>query len=151
MQQQQESKLSWELAIEKLANAIVDRFEKLESKVDQMASFNRNLEVQLGQISNAINLTDQGKLPSKTKVNPREEVKAVKLRSGKQLGEESSEHVTSDVDKKNNVDISDENEQNEIPSLTPHVEPYVPPIPFPQRLKHKKVDKQFEKFLEVLK
>ena len=63
MQQQQESKSSWELAIEKLANATTNRFEKLEAKVDQIASFNRNLEVQLGQISNAINSRDQGKLP----------------------------------------------------------------------------------------
>ncbi|XP_052188365.1 uncharacterized protein LOC127798771 [Diospyros lotus] len=151
MQQQPESKPSWELAIEKLANATANRFEKLEEKVDQMANFNRNLEVQLGQISNAINSRDQGKLPSKTEVNPREEVKAVTLRSGKQLGEVSSEHVTGDIDKKNNVEISDENEKNEIPSLTPLVKPYVPPIPFPQRLKQNKVDKQFENFLEVFK
>ncbi|XP_052177527.1 uncharacterized protein LOC127791584 [Diospyros lotus] len=54
MQQQPKSKPSWELAIEKLANATANRFEKLEAKVDQMASFNRNLEVQLGKISNAI-------------------------------------------------------------------------------------------------
>ncbi|XP_052209202.1 uncharacterized protein LOC127812718 [Diospyros lotus] len=116
MQQRPKNKQSWELAIEKLANATVDRFEKLKAKVDQMASFNRNLEVQLGQISNAINSRDQG-----------------------------------DVDKKNNVEISDENEQNEMPPLTPPVKPYVPPIPFPQRLKQNKVDKQFEKFLEVFK
>ncbi|XP_052204333.1 uncharacterized protein LOC127809523 [Diospyros lotus] len=151
MQQQPENKPSWELAIEKLANATVDRFEKLEAKVDQMASFNRNLEVQLGQISNAINSRDQGKLPSKTEVNPRDEVKVVTLRSAKQLGEVSSEHVIGDVGKKNNVEISYENEQNEMPPLTPPVKPYVPPIPFPQRLKQNKVDKQFEKFLKVFK
>ncbi|XP_052188814.1 uncharacterized protein LOC127799091 [Diospyros lotus] len=151
MQQQPGSKPSWELVIEKLANATMERFEKLEAKVDQMASFNRNLEVQLGQISNAINPRDQGKFPSKTKMNVRDEVMAVTLRSGKQLGEVSSKHVIGDVDKKNNVEISDENEQNETPSLIPPVKPYVPPIIFPQRLKQNKVDKQFEKFLEVFK
>ncbi|XP_052186815.1 uncharacterized protein LOC127797704 [Diospyros lotus] len=88
----------------------------MEAKVDQMTSFNRNLEVQLGKISNSINSRDQG-----------------------------------DVDKKNNVEISDENKQNEIPSLTPPIKPYVPPIPFPQRLKQSKIDKQFENFLEVFK
>lgn len=116
-----------------------------------MASLYKNLEVQLGQILNAINSRDQGKLPSKTEVNPREEVKTVTLRSGKQLGEVSSKHVKGDVDKKNNVEISDENEQNEIPSLTPPVKSYVPSLPFPQRLKQNKVDKQFENFLEVFK
>ena len=100
-----------------------------------MAIFSINLEVQLGQISNAINPRGQGKLPSKTKVNARNKVKAVTLRSGKQLGEVSSKHVTGDVDKKNSVEISDENEQNEISSLTPPVKPYVPLVSFPQRLK----------------
>ncbi|KAL2498444.1 Uncharacterized protein Adt_23994 [Abeliophyllum distichum] len=34
---------------------------------------------------------------------------------------------------------------------TPHVKGYIPPIPFLQRLKKHKFDKQFEKFLEVFK
>ncbi|KAL2541591.1 Uncharacterized protein Adt_02569 [Abeliophyllum distichum] len=34
---------------------------------------------------------------------------------------------------------------------TPHVRVYVPPIPFLQRMKKYKLDKQFEKFLEVFK
>jgi len=47
MQQQPKSKSSWELAIKKLVNAIAERFEKLAGKVDQIASFNGNLKVQL--------------------------------------------------------------------------------------------------------
>lgn len=35
--------------------------------------------------------------------------------------------------------------------ILPTVKPYVPPIPFPQRLRKHKLDKQFEKFLEVFK
>ncbi|XP_038976654.1 uncharacterized protein LOC113463578 [Phoenix dactylifera] len=36
-------------------------------------------------------------------------------------------------------------------SPLPPVEPYVPPIPFPQRLKQNKIDQQFEKFLKVFR
>ena len=31
--------------------------------------------------------------------------------------------------------------------IPPPVKPYVPPIPFPQRLRQTKLDKEFEKFL----
>ncbi|XP_057246916.1 uncharacterized protein LOC130589365 [Beta vulgaris subsp. vulgaris] len=84
-QPQQENRPSWELAIEKLANATSERIEKLETKVDQIAISNRNVELQLGQLANAINSRSQGSLPSKTDVNPKEHCKAVTLRSSKQL------------------------------------------------------------------
>ena len=52
---QQESKQPLEIAVEKLANATSERFERLEAKVDQLASSNKNIEVQLGQLANSIN------------------------------------------------------------------------------------------------
>ena len=45
----------------------------------------RNLETQVGQIANMIAERNQGKLPSNTKKNPREHVKAIHLRSVKKL------------------------------------------------------------------
>ncbi|XP_027171773.1 uncharacterized protein LOC113771386 [Coffea eugenioides] len=89
-----ESKLAWELAIEKLANVSNDkieklaivttqRFERIEGRMDQLTNMYRNVEVQLGQIANAVNNRNQGDLPSKTEVNPREHVNAIILRSGK--------------------------------------------------------------------
>ncbi|KAF5458672.1 hypothetical protein F2P56_022685 [Juglans regia] len=44
---QLESKQPREIAIEKLTNASSERFERLEAKVDQLATSNRNVEVQL--------------------------------------------------------------------------------------------------------
>ncbi|XP_038973076.1 uncharacterized protein LOC120105078 [Phoenix dactylifera] len=67
---QPESKQSWEIVIEKLANASSERFERLEAKLYQ--------------------------LPSKTEVNPKEHCKAVTLRSGKQLGKVSGETIVGD-------------------------------------------------------
>ncbi|KMT03871.1 hypothetical protein BVRB_8g188080 [Beta vulgaris subsp. vulgaris] len=95
-QPQQEIRPSWELAIEKLANATSERIEKLETKVDQIAISNRNVELQLGQLANAINSRSQGVLPSKTEVNPKQHCNAVTLRNDtKDYNEdESLMHVT---------------------------------------------------------
>ncbi|XP_019103097.1 uncharacterized protein LOC104884263 [Beta vulgaris subsp. vulgaris] len=105
----------------------------------------------IGQLANAINSRNQGALPSKTKVNPKEQIKAITLRSGTTLSEANDKS-------KDNIELK-ENEQNneelvekelESPSLSP-VKPYVPPIPFPQRPKKNKFDNQFEKFLKMFK
>ena len=48
----------------------------------------KNLEAQIGQMASTlsqIQARDSGKLPSQTIVNPRENVNAITLRSGKQL------------------------------------------------------------------
>ena len=60
----------------------------MEAKFDQIAknhsSFIHNIEVQLGQLANAVGSRPQGNLPSTTESNPRE-LKAITLRSGKEL------------------------------------------------------------------
>lgn len=105
-----------------------------------------------------------GTLPSNTEVNPREHAKAITTRSGVQL---PKIHVKRSVTNKETVPTSDE-EQLEQTEHTPEesakkssdtprvktttlVNPYEPPIPFPQRLKKHKLDKQYSKFLEVFK
>ena len=94
------------MAIEKLANMTSDRFGKIEAKIDQLASYNQNLEVQMGQLVNSINSRDQGNLPSKTEVNPKEHCKAVTLRSGKQIGQVSNENVMGDENEMEPKEVS---------------------------------------------
>ncbi|GAB2270232.1 hypothetical protein Dimus_038831 [Dionaea muscipula] len=53
------SKQPWELAIEKLATAANDRFERLESRVDQLFESSKNIEVQLEKLLNFINVQNQ--------------------------------------------------------------------------------------------
>ena len=92
----------------------------------------------------------QGNLPSTTEVNPKEQCKAINLRSEKEL-ESSSEG--------NKLEEEDEEKQRtrppsmEDPSPRQPIPPHdpAPRIPFPQRLKKNKLDKQFSKFLEVFK
>ena len=107
-------------------------------------------------------------LPSNSEVNPRHEgnenVKAVTLRSGRELavtgqrpviGEVETEEViqTSQNDKiererpQEKKSIEEETEAKDRPTK---IEPTVP-IPYPQHLKKNKLDKQFTKFMEVFK
>ncbi|XP_071921868.1 uncharacterized protein [Coffea arabica] len=72
----------------------------------------RNVEVQIGQIASSLNNRNQGELPSKTEVNPKEHVKAITLRSGRQLEDPPVEEVENDENEK-----QEEKQRNqEIPS-----------------------------------
>ena len=44
-----------------------------------------NLKVQVGQLANSLSSRNQGALPSNTEKNPKEQVKAITLRSGIEL------------------------------------------------------------------
>ncbi|XP_010241538.1 PREDICTED: uncharacterized protein LOC104586103 [Nelumbo nucifera] len=61
----------------------------MEAKFDQIAknysSSIHNLEVQIGQLANVVSARNQGNLPSNTETYPREQLKAISLRSGKVL------------------------------------------------------------------
>ena len=106
--------------------------------------------MQMGQLAQSINSCTQGNLPSKTEVNPKEHCKAVTLRSGKQLGQVSGEPVVDNKDDGKLKEVSNQTQdeqadekcnQAEIEYKPPSVKPYVPPIPFPHRLKQNKLDK----------
>ncbi|KAL5543361.1 hypothetical protein UlMin_007145 [Ulmus minor] len=105
-------------------------------------AINRDIQNQLGQLSKQIAERSQGSLPSDT-INPKEHAKAITLRSGKE------------VEKPRKPEKKME-ESKEKPSTSQDVQPsptakYEPPIPYPQRLIKKKLDNQFDKFLEIFK
>ncbi|XP_057247487.1 uncharacterized protein LOC125492826 [Beta vulgaris subsp. vulgaris] len=128
-QPQQEIRPSWELAIEKLANATSERIEKLETKVDQIAISNRNVELQLGQLSIAINSRAQGALPSKIEVNPKQHCNVVSLRNGKELSTIKSTIKENEV--ANESEKEKENyEAKKEPELTPPLPQLHINIPF---------------------
>ncbi|XP_057986490.1 uncharacterized protein LOC131171051 [Hevea brasiliensis] len=106
----------------------------------------------------------QGKLPSQLE-NPREHCKVVILRSGKIVGEGNKDEVEEKKKKEDedkNESTSNYDEVNEKVNKKKEVEKeeeekyvplpaYKPPLPYPQRFQKAKLDKQFEKFSEVLK
>ncbi|XP_017982375.1 PREDICTED: uncharacterized protein LOC108663286 [Theobroma cacao] len=111
------------------------------------------------QPANSINSRPQGTLSSDTQVYPKskEHCNAITLRSGKQVTrvseksiESSKEHVNDNkviVEKEVEVEKTDNGQvKNQVKSQANY-----PPPPFPQRLQKQKLDKQFEKFLNVFK
>ncbi|KAL5573845.1 hypothetical protein UlMin_023442 [Ulmus minor] len=89
----------------------------------------------------------QGALPSNTERNPREEVKAITLRSGKEL-EKSKEASKQAIEEDTSVS---KNQPATITIEQPLPKPSSNAVPFPQRLKKQNLDKQFSKFLNIFK
>ncbi|KAJ9145934.1 hypothetical protein P3X46_028261 [Hevea brasiliensis] len=144
---------------------------QLAFNVDQMATHNKMLENQIAQQASSSSNKAFGKLPSQPE-NSREHCKAITLRSGKILengdknieekveekksreGDEQTEvEVRIEAEKENSVEEKGSKERESKEEEPKYVAPkaYMPPLPFPQRFQKAKLDKQFGKFLEVLK
>ncbi|XP_074266891.1 uncharacterized protein LOC141590184 [Silene latifolia] len=145
---------------------------------DEIRASQKATETHVAQISQQLSQLAQnpGKFPGNT-VNPRE-MNAVFLRSGKQLEEvEKSpkwkrKRVNNEVVKEHPVEVVQEDEivvekskevemvdppkQDEpiatkAKECTPPPREYVAPVPFPQRLARPRIEKKYEKFVEILK
>ncbi|XP_073313433.1 uncharacterized protein [Primulina huaijiensis] len=90
---------------------------------------------------------DLGTLPSNTETNPKEQVKAIALRSGKVHEQEEKEKKDQGGKK---ADTSTCKSSNSTPALTAQSKIVILPL-FPAALKKAKLDAQFGKFLEVFK
>ena len=122
----------------------------------------------MGQMASLLMERQRGALPSNSEVKPRQEgnehVKAVTLRSGKELVAPRQPPVIREVETEEVIQPSQTDKvvreqphhkklgENEIESEgRPHrTEPTIL-ISYPQHLKKSKLDKQFTKFLEVFK
>ena len=139
------------------------------SMIQSQAASLRSLENQLGQLANALNTRPQGSLPSDTE-NPRregkEQCKAISLRSGKELEQpevkprqqrehssiqetKEKEEEVEELKKQNNA--TDRNAAASLQQSCTEQQNSRPPPPFPQRLHKQQQDKQFKRFLDVLK
>ncbi|XP_019241859.1 PREDICTED: uncharacterized protein LOC109221880 [Nicotiana attenuata] len=127
-----------------------------DENMESQNSSLKNLEIQLSQLAALVSEKIQGPLPSNTKKNPKEHLKAITLRSGKKLDEPFTDQLEQQVNNGKNVETPSEpseekevkkKEEKNIEKLTP-----LPvTIPFPQKMKREKLDNQFAKFLEILK
>lgn len=137
---------------------------KIETNFQNQQASIKNLEQQVGQIATALSGRAQGTLPSNTETNPKEQVKVITIRSGVQLPEMHVKRPTTVIEKAPTMDeeqvdeLDKAAEENQVESsdspqvkATTPIKAYVPPIPFPQRLQKHKLDKQFQKFLDVFK
>ncbi|XP_076954248.1 uncharacterized protein LOC143628579 [Bidens hawaiensis] len=105
----------------------------------------------MGQLAQLLSERQLGGLPRNTVTNPNAQANAITLRSGK-----TTQYVVSpsqSVD--DETEIPDKVHDRQVPTSTAQVrepvKPYVPPIPYPNRLKKEKMEAQYGKFLELFK
>ena len=121
----------------------MSKMEARDAKVDQVIQSQQDtiqsLERQVGQLAKAVSDREKGKLPNTSEVNPKESVMAITLRSGKELNESSVGQVPQCAKRKV---VEEKKVDDEVPTspCKDEVKPYVPPIPFPQRLKDRTKD-----------
>ena len=131
------------------------------TQLNNQAAQLRSLEVQMGQMANLLTERQPGSLPSNSEVNLRrdgnEHVKAVMLRSGKELEIQSQTPVVEQLETEKVIqpeqkDDADKEQPQEKQSVENSNEAKASlPVPYPQRLKKHKLDKQFTKFMDVFK
>ena len=131
------------------------------TQLNNQAAQLRSLEAQMGQMANLLTERQPGSLPSNSEVNPRrdgnEHVKAVTLRSGKELESQVQPPVvkqleTEEITQPERKDDADKEHSHEKQASGTSVETKASiPVPYPQRLKKHKLDKQFTKFMDVFK
>ncbi|CAL8152415.1 unnamed protein product [Prunus armeniaca] len=134
VQQTAAPKVAWEVAIEKLANATSQEFQNLQATV-------KNIEKQMGQIAFQVSERAPGTFPSQTEHNPRggADCKAVRvLRSGKSYDNRDSTESMGRY----------ENSAKIVAETAERV--YVPPMPYPERLKPTVKDQQLTDFMKTL-
>ena len=131
------------------------------TQLNNQAAQLRSLEAQMGQMANLLTERQPGSLPSNSEVNPRqdgnEHVKAVTLRSGKDLETKEKPSVTEEVEAEKVIQPSQGDDTNKEQLKEKQSEENTTkakaslPVPYPQRLKKHKLDKQFTKFMDVFK
>ena len=127
------------------------RFGNVDKGLDEFGTVLRNvqasiqsLENQVGQLARAQFECPSGSLPSNSETNPREHLKAVSLRSGKQFEARakegpgaSNEEVAVREDPSSSEDASEKNAKKpdeDVPKPPiPKVPEYKPTVPYPAR------------------
>ncbi|XP_070020570.1 uncharacterized protein [Nicotiana sylvestris] len=132
-----------------------------DEKVESQHSAIKNLEIQVSQLATLMSGQIKGSLPSNTEKNPKEHLKAISLRSGKTLDDpyadrqgnpQEVEQVNESKNKKDSELLKEQKDKGKkVQENELMTNPYSVPLPFPQKLKREKLDKQFSKFLEMLK
>ena len=131
----------------RMEELMLSYMQKTDTMLQNQQATIRNLEGQISQISQQLSNRPSGSLPSKTEENPKR-VNAIMLRSGKQLKMDDKKAQVHEEESKKE---KEEQKGGEPKKKSPEVKPYVPPVPFPGRLKQQQLEAQFAQFVEVFK
>ena len=125
--------------------------------IKSMATQIGSLDMQVGQLATTMGKLESqssGKLPSQSLVNPKENVSAITLRSGKQLEETSEVRKKIDKDLRLEEDEAttshEENPAQKVISK-PSIPTYNPLFPFPTRFAQTKKEESEKKILDIFR
>src|SRR3954462_10673608 len=144
-----EKKSNVEDILSKFMESSGERMKSNEILMQNQAASIRNLEAQIEQIHNILSNRTQGTFPSDTEKNPKEQVNAVTLRSGKQLQEPQPKVAEKRSEESHAEEIIKEKEPNEPKKIEQNK--YEDRLPYPNRLKRGYDEKQYSKFLDMFR
>ncbi|KAG9442239.1 hypothetical protein H6P81_018093 [Aristolochia fimbriata] len=116
----------------------------------------------MGELANAISGRNHGTLPSNSETNPREQIKAITLRSGKVLEEQQHTQVEEDTtNQQQDIEREKQSQEREVSkqqkqkgkaskSLS-NDDINVDTLPYPARAKKDKLEDKFSKFIDIFK
>ncbi|XP_030958794.1 uncharacterized protein LOC115980710 [Quercus lobata] len=136
--QPSEKKMPLEDAMISFVEETKARFKKFDSRLDNiethcsnMGATMKNLEVQIGQLATTINAQQRETFPSNTEVNPKEQCKAITLRSRREIERSPSKETESTPTTPNNGQSKNKVEEEEIVNDTLRETDMPPSISFP--------------------
>ncbi|XP_021718577.1 uncharacterized protein LOC110686272 [Chenopodium quinoa] len=155
---QGQSSNSGNMSTEEMIRSLTSNVSTMQQNMMQFQQETRssiqNLENQVSQISSAVSrleAKDSGKLPSQTELNPKQQVNAITLRSGKKL----QETVVAPKKAKDLIGVEEEEVEQETKANPPTFTSYEPVPPFPEALqdtrryeKDKDIYETFSKFFQ---
>ncbi|XP_021769461.1 uncharacterized protein LOC110733680 [Chenopodium quinoa] len=155
--QPQPHKSSLKVTLESFITATNSAIQHQNSSIQQLQAQSKLMENQISKLANQFNqaLKTLGTFLGQTEQPQRAKMNFVALRSGRQLDDpptmEPSREVNEEAEasEKELEDARVEEASREPPPKP--LAPYVPKIPFPQRLAQAKLEKKFNKFLDILK
>ncbi|CAM8959826.1 unnamed protein product [Rhodiola kirilowii] len=133
------------------------RAQEQERRVKELEQTIRMIGNQVAQQADSAP-REQGKLPSKPEHHPRESVNAITLRGGRQIEMIPAQTTQNSAEKSAlNSELAEgetskeakNREENSAQTVEPA--PYKPPVPYPQRLKGARRDKEFMKFVDKIR
>ncbi|XP_021764004.1 uncharacterized protein LOC110728668 [Chenopodium quinoa] len=155
--QPQPQKSSLEVMMESFITATNSAIQHQSSSIQQLQAQSKLMENQISQLANQVSqsLKTPRTFLGQTEQPQKGHMNVVTLRSGKQLEDpptkEPSQEVVEEVGA-SEKEIDNAKVEDESKEATPKpLAPYVPKVPFPQRLAQAKLEKKFSKFLDILK
>ncbi|XP_070045222.1 uncharacterized protein [Nicotiana tomentosiformis] len=147
-----------------------ERLDAHGAAIKELGKGLRSLERQVGQIATILTERIPVTLPADTEKNPKEMVNVVNVRSGQVLKDPTPIHkeVAPDKESGNELKLEDDdkktkkkkgkkeaekkkNEETSRRGESNKESKHMPALPFPQNLYREKLDKQFERFLDMLR